>query len=408
MGFLDVPIPIVTTSRRPTTVRSEAASLVLTDGTWGYAGTHPAGSLTDTSDFVLGASSAYLTTNAAGAYGAIDKTVTWDVSAKMVRVTFKVTGIANITTLKLYLGDSSLTNYFQVSLNPGTGRTTQLIVRDGDWATLDISRGDFTTGAGAPSWASIAKVRFFCQDNATGAVTFRVNAIGLVPDTAVFPNGCVVFALDDADASHWTIAKPYMDRYSFPATCFPILGTLDGTGLQTSQLKTARDYSGWEVGGHASTTAVHSAGLAGLTSAAVKTEFETIKKWMLANGFNSDAYAWPNGDSDGISEAVARTYWACGRGTINQYTQASSVPNPYRITSFNLTSLSSGQATAIVDKVKTGKALGVIVAHKIIASPVGLNDVSTATFQAVVDYCAAQSVPVLTLSEALKQLGRRP
>lgn len=66
------------------------------------------------------------------------------------------------------------------------------------------------------------------------------------------------FSLTESAASTWTYARPKMSGLNFPGVLFPIIDLLDTAGrLTTAQVQFLVNVNGWEVGGHATTTARH-------------------------------------------------------------------------------------------------------------------------------------------------------
>jgi hypothetical protein len=378
---------------RPLVKRTPASSTQLTNGGGAAAGAGTI-NLADTADYVLGTSSVKITSGGTGSFRfwQLAPAIT-DFSAMTPRIVFKVPDYTNLNELKLYLGDAAMTNYWQANLDNLSARDSQKVTKQGEWSVLDIPRSTFTA-VGAPSWANIQLARVFFSDKNATPATVQINSIGAVADPSSLPNGAAIFTFDDSDASHWTKAKPYLDKYGAPGVCFPILSNI-GAGLTIPQMKAMRDMSGWEIGGHAWDTAEHTSGFAGLTAAAVRTKFDRIKTQTAEYGFTADNFAWPNGDSDAVAETVAREYWSVARGTQTGI-QPATFTAPMRLKGVGDNPMSSAIA-----KAKADKGIAIFVIHRIVAANPAGNDVLESAFQAAVDACIAQGVPIMTLNGVL-------
>ena len=383
---------------RPLVKQTVPVATKLTDGGGAAAGT---GTLTlaDTADFVLGTSSVKMTSGGTGSFRfyQLAPSIT-DFTGKTPRIVFKVPDYTNMNEAFLYIGNADMTSYWKANLDNLLARDTQKVTRQGEWSVLDIARSDFSA-IGTPDWAAIANARIYITDKNATATTIQINSIGAVADPPGLPNGAAVFTFDDSDQTHYTKAKPYLDRYGAPGVAFPILSNIGGAGLSVAQLKTMRDMSGWEIGGHAWDTAEHTAGFIGLSDADVRVKFDRIKSQTASYGFTADNFAWPNGDCDAVSEAVAKEYWSLARGTQTGI-QPATWTKPMRLKGSGETTFSNAIA-----KAKASKGVAIFVIHRIVAaSPVG-NDVLESNFQGAVDACIAQGVPIMTLNGVLKATG---
>lgn len=378
--------------------RATAATTVLATGTAASgAGTLDAA---DTTDFAVGSSSVRMTTGGTGSFRfwQIATTVT-DFSALIPRIIFKVPSFTNLNELYLYLGDTAMANYFKANLAEIAARNEQRFSKVGEWIVLDIPRSDFTVGAGSPVWTTIQVARVFIADKNNTPATIQINSVGGVPDSTALPNGAAVFTFDDSDASHWTVAKPYLDRIGAPGVSFPILSNIDSGGLTATQLRAMRDYSGWEIGGHAYDAAEHTAGFTGLSEDVLDSRFDRIKSNGASLDLPMENFAWPNGDSDLLAEKVARRYFRSARGTSTGI-QPPTFTNPMRLKGVGDNPLSNAVA-----KAKSSKSIAIFVIHRLVTSGASGTDVLTSAFQAAVDACVAQGVPIMTLSEVIRKSG---
>ncbi|MEV5877432.1 polysaccharide deacetylase family protein [Streptomyces sp. NPDC052101] len=124
-------------------------------------------------------------------------------------------------------------------------------------------------------------------DNAGDPVTYRLQAVELVPDTSsVFPKGLVSLTFDDSHASLHDLARPVMDAYGFPGTNYNIADAIGADGCLTiGKVRSLQDRSGWEMAGHACATSAHAASYGRLTAQQVDDDLRRLREWLVSNGF---------------------------------------------------------------------------------------------------------------------------
>lgn len=402
-------------SGRPA-LRMARPSLIRNTVGGNFLGAYGASSnLTSTTDVIGQPSVASYVTNGGGGYGGFGfASVTWDMSGMVVRLKWKISDWANVNyiTLDIAAGGSagSYASMYQVSLSSevGVARNTLRIARSGEWLVMDFPRSAFTV-TGTPSWSTVTNFRIIGVDKNNIPFTMLIDSISGVPDSSAFPNGAVIFTLDDSDVSQWTLARTRLARYGYPATLFPILegvsgsGIGSGTGISLDQLKLLRDTEGWEIGMHATTYTTHTTGWTGMSDAQLRTELDTIRAWQARNGFLSDMMAYPNGDTSAQTESIAKEYGIVARMTSGGV-QSIGLNMPMRLPAVNIGTRTIAQLTASIDQAKAAKTPVIFMGHRIVTSGAVGNDCLQSSWEGAIDYCAANSVPVMTLSEAIRKM----
>ncbi|MFA9277176.1 MAG: polysaccharide deacetylase family protein [Rhodoluna sp.] len=355
--------------------------------------------LNDTTDFVQGTQSVSIITDGAGTAKTIKRTgmTAFSATGRYVRVWVKVVANAKVAGLQLYLGDTSLANYYKWELKSSA---TQKWLTDGDWHCVTLSFGDATI-TGSPTRGVITDAQFRFVDDATGPINCLVNGIELVAEPTRYTNGVVTLTFDDSYASHYSIVKPKLDQYGMPATAFVIQDYIGASGRVTlAQLKQMQEMSGWEIAGHASTGAIHAARFTSLNAEQMESEAMKIKWFLQKNGFASDTIAYPGGEYNSTTLASAERHFAQAR-TVYQYgeTLPPARRSKVRCNAYMSSGVATGTVTALIDRAKANKEWLVITFHDINSSPSASTDYSTTNFNTIIDYLATAGIPVETFGE---------
>lgn len=355
--------------------------------------------LNDTTDFVQGTQSVSIITDGAGTAKTIKKTgmTAFSATGRYVRVWVKIVANAKVAGLQLYLGDTSLTNYYKWELKSSA---TQKWLTDGDWHCVTLSFGNATT-TGSPTRGVITDAQFRFVDDGTGPINCLVNGIELVAEPTRYTNGVVTLTFDDTYASHYTVAKPKLDQYGMPATAFVIQDYVGASGRMTlAQLKQMQEHSGWEIAGHASTGAIHAARFTSLTAVQMEAEAMKIKWFLEQNGFASDTLAYPGGEYNNTTLTVAERHFAQTR-TVYQYgeTLPPARRSKVRCNAYMSSGVATATVTALIDRAKANKEWLVITFHDIVSAPSASTDYSITNFNTIIDYLATAGIPVETFGE---------
>lgn len=374
--------------------------------------------MNDTTIYALGSQSASITTNTTAGTATLTHTgVSVDLTGKSLRILVRFDNLINISFLRVYAGDSGFANYYlwdHVQLN--LTNTNASYFKEGEWAWLTLNVGDASV-SGTPPRSALVNLRFSLGALNATACTLRVNAVATVPDApAAFPNGVVSLCFDDGLASQYTIIKPMLDKYLFPATFYPIVDIVGSGGYMTlAQMQDMHRNSGHEFGVHSNKIADHNAGFLSVASAsgtpAVVANVAANKQWLFDNGLGRglDGFAWPLGFFSTALERELQKVFAYQRTITNTNTMVlESLPPTYpsRLRSLAPSSATTGSVlTGWVDQAYAQKGWLIVTMHDTVASGAsGNTQMNSATVQTLVDYLWTKGIPVRTVSDVLRTL----
>lgn len=366
---------------------------------------------TDTSDFVLGTYAVKVTTNGAGANTKIQGTFSsaLDMTGKQLVIWFKQDNLANTLagSPRVCLGDLNLTNFYYWVITSLTGQPYNL---DGEWVRVALPWGAAaTTGSPARNSLPALVIQFF--DNSAGPITVHLGGLATISETAVWPSGVVSLTFDDGFASHYTQAKPYMDKYGFPGTEYIITEVLwnhaaYGGYLTLGQAKGLENYSGWHVAAHAYTAANHNAGYTGIPDVAALADMERAKEYLNAQGFKSpEQFAYPLGNFNSQTLINARRLFRSARtihgpgGNLDESFPPSDMTRLRAQTFGNLNTLAS--AEGFIDRAYANKEWVIFTFHDLVASATTGLQWAISDFQSLMDYISAKGIPVRTVADVL-------
>lgn len=375
----------------------------------GYTGNAVGGgsviNVADTSQPMLGAQSVSIqfpTTATAG--GQISNTAipAFSIRNKYVRLTFRWTG--SISSISIYLAsDTAFANRMQCQVlfkadNPA----------DQDW-TVDIPVSEFTA-AGTPDLDNIiaARIQVGAAYGTVGQAWFGQLALTADANTQL-PNGALIISLDDSKIDHWTIARPKLAQYGFPATVYPILEHIVPPSYTASlyysleQARYMQDVHGWDIGYHASTQAAHNTGMGvGVSEATIRSEMESIIALNRQYDFRGDSFAYPSTEWSTTAMRVLGNYARSARaGSASGITETHPANNPMALKAKNAAGFTLAQAKAYLDRAKAGRSVAHLFYHSLPETKVGSNDVARQDFLDLVDYAATIGIPVYTVSQVM-------
>jgi hypothetical protein len=290
------------------------------------------------------------------------------------------------------------------------------------WADVDAAAGAFSLTSGLPSTTTgFTDLRFQVIDNGSGGVTFRVNGVEILDDTkSLYPGGVVSIVFDDSNASQYDLARPKMDALGFRGTQYTIVDRLGTSSFLTlSQLRSLQNSSGWEVAGHAYTSAAHDARYNNLTAAACDDELRQLKAWLAANGFPAESFAYPGGifstTTDGvpIDQLVSR-YFNSGRTILyNRTIEQKPVGVPMRLRAVSSISkvIGSGNRAypanltgsgGLLDRCAGSGSWLILTFHKITPTvATTTTECEQADFNMIMDGIASRGIKVLPVGEVI-------
>jgi peptidoglycan/xylan/chitin deacetylase (PgdA/CDA1 family) len=385
---------------------------------WSFNGAGSTGA-DDTTDYVIGSQSYKIITATGGAAVNLRKTgmASQDWTARVPRVWVKVDDIEDLSdvssSILLYLGDGTFTNFFILDANiPVSGSPTATPLRSGEWIALTFPwRAVGTTGS--PNRAAITDIQLVVKPKSGVAVTIRFNSVEMVDDaTDTFPNGVISLSFDDGSASQLTRAAPKMAQYGYRGTLMPVVEWLgDANRLTLADVRTLHDVYQWDVAAHAYSAAAHSGnGFTDMTEDELDAELRAQKGWLLENGFRGrDHIAYPFSNWDSTVARVARRYFQTAR--VNYVNVGNTWPCSCRAD--RLESRNCGSTDLIaslqsrVDVIKSSAQWGVFTFHDIVASGAsGATQMNKTTFDSLIDYIYAQGVPVLTINDVARATNK--
>ncbi len=392
---------------KPSTQTPPANMLQAHSAGHGWSAHDAAGStinLNDTSDFFLGTQSIKITTGGTGVASAVRKAgMALDCTGMDVRLWFKYDDPSKLAAIRIYLSDSQIANHYNKIVIQPAGANANPIGNAGEWIVVDVPFSSMAS-QGSPTRNSIDTFSFTCIDNAGGPLNVSFGGFALVPADSLnqFPNGVVSLTFDDSYVSQYTIARPYLDKYGYRGTLFPVIGLLDTAGMLTSAQTKLLWEQGWEIGGHASTAAAHAQSLVGMTQDQRITELESIRQWAVTNGYPMTSYAYPNGYWSRVAAADVSRYFDSARLAFTNYPTAARPENQFWIRAANA-GTQQASLNGFVDQVKSGRGWLNVIFHDIKSTGATSNDISVANFYAFIDYCHSQGVAVRTQAEVISR-----
>ena len=424
------PATLGPVTRRPAWRQASYSQIFATGHGWVTNGTGIGSSnLNDTSVFIKGTQSVTITTAANGAQAAVRSTSvpTQDLTGKALRITLKIDDVTHLNQLSVFVGSSSFTNNFNWTFHTHSA-SAQNIIQSGEWVTLTTSWSDVQTAAGSytisstgvPSTTSgFTALQVAAFDDGVGAVTMHLQSIEVIPATATtFPTGVVSVVFDDSFQNVYDNARPIMDALGYRGTLYTITDVIGVAGsLTLTELKNLQTISGWEIGGHAYTSAAHNAGYDTLTASQVADEMRLMRAWMVSNGFPVDSFAYPHGTFANTTDSVAidqicSQYFSTGRSVISETAETFPPAMPYRMRAKTGISSSGGGGTLVSTITATGGALDrcqldgswyIINLHQVVNSGVSTStQILTSDFSTLMSAISARGIPVLPVGDVMR------
>ncbi|MEY9843344.1 peptidoglycan/xylan/chitin deacetylase (PgdA/CDA1 family) [Streptacidiphilus sp. BW17] len=385
--------------------------------------------LNDHSLFATGDQSVRVTTNGNGEQSYVHRLgmPALDLTGKMIRLVLRVDDTTHLHRLAFYVGSDRLANGYVWEYHTHS-RTTANYVGSGEWVTVHLQWADVSKSLGGyalspysvPSQTSgFTDMSFAVYDDGGGPVTYHLQSVELIPDTAsVFPRGAVSITFDDSYASVHDLARPVMDRHGYTGTIYNIAQAI-GTSrfLTTNQMSSLQNGSGWEMAGHAYGTAAHALGYNQLNSQQVDADLRQLRSWLEAHRFATDHFAYPHGafqqTTDGVPvDSIARRYFKTARSIVSETTESVPPAMPYRLKA--LTGLNDGQYTTgepmsavlglggSLDRCAHDGDWLILTFHELVTgAPGSSTQISQQAFASVMAAIADRGIPVVTIAKAM-------
>jgi len=374
--------------------------------------------LNDTSEFAFGTQSLRVTTGGTGASAIVQASGLNPIpDDRMYRIWVKVAAPDTLGRIRILLSDSAaFTGYYTLeSAFSSTGiPEVQRPYKAGEWVPIALPWAT-AVATGAPDRSALTFMRILINDRNVAA-TVRLGRIETVPDPVpIFPGGVVTLTYDDSFSSHYTVARPHLDKHGFSGVLFPILDRIGQPGYLTeAQVDSLAFTSGWEIGAHATTYARHVQSVTGMTPEERVAEFRALRSWQQRRGYASTSFAYPNGMVNADAEQDLRKFYGAGRLALGRFSAAGAdeMQNPSlprRMYGQNCGNLTVAQIQAEIDRAIANETWLILVFHDLPATKGIANDFSVADHQAIVDYIAASGISVATIDQVREAgLAYRP
>jgi hypothetical protein len=356
--------------------------------------------LNDTTSPAITGYSQYVsvTTNGAGATATVRKSgiTSIDLTAYDLEILVKMDHPES-TYLEVVTTGTAFTDYYTFPLNDYTLSSTTRYVRANELTALRFSINTATPSGGTPA-KTLNAIQFGVHDNSSqvGRVEFYGVYAVPKPNTA----GIITISFDDLYTSQYSYALPLLSQLGMPATLYAIA---DRTPAQwtLTQLQDAQRVWGWEVAGHAYTTANHNTGFANLDAATRAAELRNLRSWMLLNGFSgADYLAYPGGNHDATTESDVAQVFANATTTENSPAGEIQPAEPMRWRrKLVQSSDTTGGIQALVDQAVANKSYLHLNFHDLVTSGATGPNITQANFSTIVNYIAGTAARVLPVGD---------
>jgi hypothetical protein len=430
IGGLTTPPTYAPSGRRPRYRRATWSQQFQADHGWSAEGAGTASAeMNDKEVFARGTQAARVTTNGSGKQSSLRKAdmPKMNLTGKMIRLVFRVDEVTHLDKLVFYVGRDSFADSFSWTFHVHSKEGTNY-VQSGEWVTVHLqwadvaeASGDYSiSAAGKPSTKTgFTDMSFAVYDDAGGPVTYRVQAVEVVPDTTeVFPKGVVSITFDDSQRSVHDLARPVMDSFGFPGTVYNIAEAVGTERFMTiDQMRSMQNFSGWEMGGHAYSTDVHTASYPKLTAEEADKDFRMLREWLVSNGFTSEHFAYPHGafqkTSDGVPvDLIASRHFTTARSIISETVESFAPAMPHRLKALTgITDNSDIEGVPLSNLTDPGGLLDrcaesgdwlILCLHQVVeGAPTVSTEISTAGITDLMRAIEKRDIPVVTVEEAM-------
>lgn len=360
----------------------------------------------DNTDFALGTQSIKFASDAFNTPAIIrSPALSIDATANQLILWVKVEGVANLTEMNLYAGDSNLANHYNWTI-ADSGGPTQQVFREGEWTPIVIGFAD-GSNVGTPTRSSIKLIQFRVRSLYGASVTVHLGGIGLSPEMATFSKGIISLTCDDSYLSQFTQLKTALDQYGWGATAYTIVDRIGLAGfMNLEHLRELEQVHGWEVGGHSYTMANHAIGYGNMSAVDVEADVKALKSWLTDKGFiGAEHMAYPLGSYSIESQAIIGKYFATGRTITSRLAETIRPSDRMRLRSISLSNTTLlSTAKAFVDRVSSQRGWGIITFHDIVTTPTLGTHWSIADTFSLIDYIATKNVSVVNVGDVSSRL----
>ena len=395
------PVP---TWRRP----MDGATLVTNFDTGHGWNTFYSASVDGTVSSPLGAQSVKLLTVSSGNKAELGKSgLSLDLSGAnrlVMALNFMVPGGEYV----LYIGDSTLANYYQFTFGPQSVNT--------GWQYMEFAVQQAFSVVGTPTPGALTRVKITATNLPDTTPVLHIGAIA-VRTVSLYPNGVWTPSFDDSNVTDYTLARPILGKYGMAAETnliCDVVGTNPANYLSESQVRALYEESGWDIAFHCYALATHSGtGFNALTPAQMDAEFSAGKDWLISRGYPATTWAAPYGNINNDSWAACRKYFANARTTgappaISGTFQAAPALRPQLLRAANWTQGQLANMKAGLDAAKATKSWVLTNLHtvKTVPDANGAASISTADLDALCVYAQSIGIAVKTTAQIREETSR--
>lgn len=361
----------------------------------------------DTSDFILGDRSFEIVRSGTATNIEFRKAgVSVDATGCDVRLMIKYNlfSAADKVSIFMYTGGATSSWFAATNVIDASAYNADTIyAQAGDHVTLDIPWSRFQP-TNSPDRTNITRISVYVSNKAGQTATWNLDGFGFPYQDELnrWPSGVMTVTLDDCHIGQATMAIPYMDRFGYLATLFPIDNYFAaGVTFDEATLLRFRD-AGHEIGAHASSIGVHGSGVTGMTEAQMIAEAEKLVEYRQNRQIASTSYAWPLGKWSPLARKVFGRYFEAGRlaeAGPGGYVETARAANPMTMRAYEIGVLGKATIKTAMDQAKAGRGHVNVLAHKIVSGTPGAGETSIADFMEVIDYAGTIGMPIRTLGE---------
>lgn len=372
----------------------------------------------DTVDFMLGGSAMKFVTGGTGASLLATKNLSSpiDLSEQVLVLAIKCDDFTKYSDFQIRLSADNFASANFDYCKPIFTSVSQRWVEGAKWAIITINRGALTSGLGAgqwnqngtglADWKAVNSIRFKFVDTSGGnQMTIRINKVSYFKRPK---RGTLTLMFDDSRQTHYTIARPYMDKYGMRGTSCTIVESINSGSsayMTPAMLKDLQASSKWDVMMHAFSNAAgvqaHTLGYDSLTAADGLLDFLQLKHYIRTHSYKGvDFLALPHGtwsaNTNGTLNAnpdvlgmIGQYLTAC-RTTYSQTWETWPAADPLKIRAYSISGQNGDTAAsilALIDEIVVNhKGWLVLNVHNLVASTLtGSTDFLISEFQTLID-----------------------
>lgn len=255
----------------------------------------------------------------------------------------------------------------------------------------------YSAGFTDSSWDDIAIIRFqLYSKNVGDAVVMVIDDVRAI--TSKHSQGAVTFCFDDGRGSVFTLAKPLLDAYNYPAVAFIITSRVGTNGYMTLNNLLDMQSAGWDISSH---TKNH-IDLTVQNNQTIMTELKDSKNWLIDNGFLKGArfFANPFYRTNPTVQELVSQYYLMSRPYSARY-ETIPAGNQYNIRTYaTANTTTSADVISAINNAVTYGSWAVITMHIITTGDLSQETYMTAaTLKTILDYCYANEVSIKTFSD---------